>query len=245
MSEQKNEQNFHSDIGQVAGESIVNHTNGPTQSNIITIHGAAPPEPPAPITELQRKAIGAKVAQIAERGGVEKIHVYRIILTHFGVNRIRELPKTDFHATMAFLDELEKGGDDASSEGDAAEEGDGALCGAPGAQAIHIHPAPCQGCIGLTDELGLVERQARAARVWAGAAMSALFVGVIGVAAAFYTGHIEAKGRFERKACYFGSGIYSVGSVLPVAGSKTRECLPNVDGSGAHWETIGSPSSRK
>ncbi|SUD65877.1 Uncharacterised protein [Pandoraea pnomenusa] len=123
MSEQKNEQNFHSDIGQVAGESIVNHTNGPTQSNIITIHGAAPPEPPAPITELQRKAIGAKVAQIAERGGVEKIHVYRIILTHFGVNRIRELPKTDFHATMAFLDELEKGGDDASSEGDASRRG--------------------------------------------------------------------------------------------------------------------------
>lgn len=237
-----NEQNFHSDVGQVAAGSIVNNTHGPSQSNVITIHGTAQPETPAPITEFQRKAIAAKVDQVAKLGGVEKIDVYRIVLTEFGVNRIRELPKADYRPTMDMLDGLEKNVDEAPTDQESSEEV--SPVNAPGS-AIHIHPAPCQGCVGLTGELGLVERQARAARLWAGAMASALFAGVLVVASAFYTGNIEAKGRLAKQVCHFGSGVYSVGSVLPVAGSKTRECMPDSTSGGAHWETIATPASRK
>lgn len=242
MSEQKkNEQNFHSDIGQVAGESIVNHTNGPTQSNIITIHGAAPPEKPPTITDLQRRAILAKAKPIAQAGGVELLDIYGMIFTRFGIERILELPRAQFLDAMAFLNDLEKG--ESSSDSIAEEEPNAAAHSH--APAIHFHPAPCQGCVGLTGELALVEKQARAARVWAGAAITVLFAVSAALAGAFYTGHIEAKGRFGREACYFGSGVYSVGSVLPVAGSKTRECLPHANGRGAHWETVGTPSTKR
>ncbi|APD12633.1 hypothetical protein [Pandoraea sputorum] len=240
-----NEQNFHSDVGQVAGGSIVNTTHGPSQSNVITINGAPRNEPLPTITDLQRQAIKAKAEPIAEAGGVELVHVYRIIFTRFGIERILDLPKVEFMAALSFLDELEKNNAVGLNDSWAVDAPSGPYDASRVAPTIHFHPTPCQGCIGLTGELGLVERQARAARVWAGVAMSVLFAGAIGITAAFYTGQIEAKGRSGRDACYFGSGVYSVGSVLPIAGSKTRECLPNLDGPGAHWETIGTPANKK
>lgn len=240
-----NEQNFHSDVGQVAGGSIVNTTSGPMQSNVITIHGAALSEPPVPITELQRKAIGAKVAQVAEQGGVEMIHVYRIILTQFGVNRIRELPKADYLATMSLLEELEKSGGDSPTTPDSIESEAEPLAACPDPQAIHNHSAACHGYVALCGELSRMERRVRTTRLWAGAMVSALFAGVLAVLAAFYTSTIEAKGRYSKQVCHFGSGVYSVGSVLTVTGSKSRECLPDPDRMSAHWEPINTSSGRR
>ncbi|RRW94273.1 hypothetical protein [Pandoraea apista] len=236
-----NEQNFHSDVGQVAGGSIVNTTHGPSQSNVITINGMAPPEKPPTITDLQRQAIRAKAQPIAEAGGIELLDIYRIVFTRFGIERIRELPRAEFLNAMAFLSDLEKG----ESDSDSAAEEEPSAATTSHVPAIHFHPAPCQGCVGLTGELALVEKQARAARVWAGTAITALFAVSAAVAGAFYTGSIEAKARIGKQVCHFADGVYSVGSVLPIAGSKTRECLPDAEGNGAHWETVGTPVTKR
>ncbi|MBN4667194.1 hypothetical protein HUS70_17020 [Pandoraea nosoerga] len=237
------EQNFTGDVGQVAAGDAVHHTYGPSQSNVITIHSAAQPEPPAPITEFQRKAIAAKVDQVAKLGGVEKIDVYRIVLTEFGVNRIRELPKADYRATMDMLDGLEKNVNEAPSDAESSEDVE--PVSAPGS-AIHIHPAPCQGCVGLSDQLKASARHTSVARRWAVAmAFSAVAVSVV-LGTGLATGRLEAKGISDgAMRCHFEGRTYSPGSVITIPASTVRECLPDANGRGAHWANVGPATKRR
>ncbi|VVD78181.1 hypothetical protein [Pandoraea fibrosis] len=237
-----NEQNFNNDIGQVAGGDVVHNNNGPTQSNVITINGAAPPEKPPTITSLQRRAIFTKAKPIAMAGGVKVLDIYGMIFTQFGIERIVELPRAEFLDAMAFLSDLEKGDSDSDT---AADEESGAVAQSP-APAIHVHSVPCHGCVGLSDHLKTSTRQTVVARRWSVAMAFSAAVVTVGVGAGLATGRLEAKGITDSVIrCEFEGQSYSPGSLITIPSSVVRECLPDVQGHGAHWANVASASKRR
>ncbi|VVE71547.1 hypothetical protein PAN31117_04091 [Pandoraea anapnoica] len=241
------EQHFTGDVGQVAAGNAVSHTHGPSQRNVINIHNGASTVPSAPITELQRRAIAAKVFEVSNASDLDTIDIYRIILAEFGAEKIRELPKSEYRAAMELLAQLEK----EAGAGPSTETRETLT-------VIEAHPQPviapvnsesyqdCPHCVDATARVDHAIRKMKTARTLAGVMTSALLVVLVGGAVLTYTGTPKAKSLVPTPpVCQFGGAAYSIGSVVAAQGSKARECKPDAKGAGAHWEVSAQPSVKR
>lgn len=89
------------ELGQLVTGGTVNEGSKSHLSNILNL--SLNGKEPRPITDLQRKAISAKVNDLLSISGLARLDVYKIILTDTGVDKIAELPRDSYHDVMAML----------------------------------------------------------------------------------------------------------------------------------------------
>lgn len=93
-------QKFSGEVGQVAGRDVKS-SNAHANVNIHLHNGT---ESKRYISDRQRRAIAAKVFELEERTGVEKLIVYRRLMTCFRFQSMDELPRDVFERVMRYLD---------------------------------------------------------------------------------------------------------------------------------------------
>ncbi|WP_028206600.1 hypothetical protein [Paraburkholderia nodosa] len=93
-------QKFTGEVGQVAGRDVKSSN---AQAN-VNIHLHSGEESKRYISDRQRRAIAAKVFELEERTGVEKLIVYRRLMTCFKFQSMDELPRDLFERVMRYLD---------------------------------------------------------------------------------------------------------------------------------------------
>lgn len=242
------EQHFTGDVGQVAAGNAVSHTHGPSQRNVINIHNGASATPSAPITELQRRAIAAKVFEVSNASDLDTIDIYRIILAEFGAEKIRELPKSEYRAAMELLAQLEK---EAGAVPSPAQVDAPSPSSPPSAIPVAVE-APhepqdysCPHCAKHKGNLDAEIERARKARRLSNIVISLLAIFSVGSAAMAYSGALSAKGPTSAPVCKFDNGVYSVGSIVAVGGNKSRECVLGTDGTQARWEAVSPATARR
>lgn len=240
------EQHFTGDVGQVAAGNAVSHTHGPSQRNVINIHNGATAAPSAPITELQRRAIAAKVFEVSNASDLDTIDIYRIILAEFGAEKIRELPKSEYRAAMELLAQLEKEAGAAPSPIQVDDPSPFTISTPPTVET-RLEPADhlCPHCAEHKRNLVAVLDQSRNARRLSGIVISVLALFAAGSAAMTYSGALSATGPTSEPVCRFNNGAYSIGSVVAVGGNKSRECVLGADGNQTRWESVNPSPSRR
>ncbi|QCX49852.1 hypothetical protein [Ralstonia pseudosolanacearum] len=238
------------DAGQVVagdathdGASATNHL-----SNVITIHngkGDQAPEPSRKINDLQRKRIASKVHEVMNATGMEKLEVYRIILTDFGLDEIRDLPRNQFKAVMEMLErwiteEREEPVIEASSAPTPSEK-----------ESQVIPNVPCIGCTAVESQLTRMRRWVMAAVCLAlaagGAAGYAVFpsAGVSAGTPASGSGSGSANAIADRSAtCQHDGKVYSRGSVTRMSDNTLYVCSASDNGA-ASWEAARDAAKRR
>jgi len=91
------------DVAQLITGGTVYEGSNPQLSNVFNLSFGANAD--RSITDLQRKAIAYRVGEVLSATGLERIDVYKVILTDFGVDKLGELPRDSFHEVMALLDQ--------------------------------------------------------------------------------------------------------------------------------------------
>lgn len=94
------DQKFSGGVGQVAGRDVKNSNS---QAN-VSIHLHNGENAKRYISDRQRRAIGAKVFELEAKTGVEKLIVYRRLMTRFKFQSMDEMPRDMFERVMRYLD---------------------------------------------------------------------------------------------------------------------------------------------
>ncbi|MDO3621791.1 hypothetical protein Q3O98_11840 [Ralstonia pseudosolanacearum] len=234
------------DAGQVVagdathdGASATNHL-----SNVITINngkGDQAPEPSRKINDLQRRRIASKVHEVMNATGMEKLEVYRIILTDFGLDEIRDLPRNQFKAVMEMLERW------------IAEESEEPVIETSSAPASSeresqvIPDVPCIGCTAVESRLTRMRR-------WMIAAVSlALAAGGAAGYAVFTPARVSAGTPANGSAiavagssatCQHDGKVYSRGSVTRMSDNTLYVCSASDNGA-ASWEVARDAAKRR
>ncbi|MDB0543511.1 hypothetical protein LBW62_19915 [Ralstonia solanacearum] len=237
------------DAGQVVagdathdGASATNHL-----SNVITINngkGDHAPEPIRKINDLQRRRIASKVHEVMDAIGMEKLEVYRIILTDFGLDEIRDLPRNQFKAVMETLERW------IAEEREEREEPVIETSSAPASPERESQVIPTGPCIGCT----AVESQLTRMRRWVVAAVGlALAAGGAAGYAVFTPAGVSAgtlaRGSANAIAgsaatCQHDGKVYSRGSVTRMSDNTLYVCSAS-DSGAASWEVARDAAKRR
>ncbi len=237
------------DAGQVVagdathdGASATNHL-----SNVITINngkGDHAPEPIRKINDLQRRRIASKVHEVMDAIGMEKLEVYRIILTDFGLDEIRDLPRNQFKAVMETLERW------IAEEREEREEPVIETSSAPASSEKEnpvIPNAPCIGCTAVESQLTRVRRWVVAAVGLAlaagGAAGYAVFTHV-GVSAGTPASGSANAIAGSAATCQHDGKVYSRGSVTRMSDNTLYVCSAS-DSGAASWEVARDAAKRR
>lgn len=176
------------------------------------------------ITDLQRKAIAYRVGEVLSATGLERIDVYKVILTDFGVDKLGELPRDSFHEVMALLDRWVR--DPLNVPHSSSLAHPFALTGDPGSSSEPSSPSG--GSPHRNTTIVISNRH---------------LLSAIGVASALLCGAWLAGVGLSQDptVCQFDGRAFSVGSVVKMEGLK-RECQRITD-DGPEWASPTSESA--
>ncbi|MHA6907325.1 hypothetical protein ACQUJS_02650 [Ralstonia pseudosolanacearum] len=217
------------DAGQVvAGNATHDGATANNQlNNVITINSGKAEQAATPaknITDLQRRQISAKVDEVMAATGESKLDVYREVLTDFGIEEIRQLPRDQYKAVMTMLDRWV-----AEARGESVNDG----TQQPAEHPMHSN-TPCVGCTAVSQQL------ARTRRVLS-------IVGAVALAAACVAGYaalaparatdaaVVASGRGS--LCNHDGKAYSLGSVTRMSDNVVYRCSAVEGSTNAVWES--------
>jgi len=113
------------DAGQVVGGDVIEapRTAAVATGNVMNIRVGPEAAPEKCITDLQRKAILDKVDRVCSATGLIRLEVYGRVFVEFGLERIVELPRSQFRPVMDLLDRwLMEQEEAAAMPGDAADD---------------------------------------------------------------------------------------------------------------------------
>ncbi|MFP4894513.1 alpha/beta hydrolase [Paraburkholderia sp. EG304] len=134
-------QKFSGEVGQVAGRDVKSSN---AQANVnIHLHNGA--ESRRYISDRQRRAIAAKVFELEAQTGVEKLIVYRRLMTRFKFQSMDEMPRDLFERVVRYLDGWLRNGT------------------ADQAAASHADPASKEGIPAAPSQVAPIEQQASGA----------------------------------------------------------------------------------
>ena len=225
------------DAGQVvAGNATHDGATANNQlNNVITINNGKAEQGAQPaknITDLQRRQISAKVDEVMAASGESKLDVYRAVLTDFGIEEIRLLPRDQYKAVMAMLDRWV-----AEVRGESVNDG----AQRPAAQAVSPH-TQCVSCTAVSHQLARTSRAlcvvGLVALAAAGMAVYAAYASTSGPDAAVAAG--GASG-----VCHHDGKAFSLGSVTRMGDSSFYKCAV-VDGAvSPSWESAGNSTKKR
>lgn len=210
------------DVAQLITGGTVYEGSNPQLSNVFNLSFGSNAD--RAITDLQRKAIAYRVGEVLSATGLERIDVYKVILTDFGVDKLGELPRDSFHEVMALLDRWVK--DPLKVPHSSSLAHPFALTGDPG--SANEPSPPSSGSTGRNTTIIISNRQL----VCSIAAAGALLVGAWLAGLGFSQTPI---------VCQFNGKAFSVGSVLKMEGFK-RVCQRTTD-DGPEWADPTSESA--
>jgi hypothetical protein len=210
------------DVAQLITGGTVYEGSSPQLSNVFNLSFGANTD--RAITDLQRKAIAYRVGEVLSATGLERIDVYKVILTDFGINKLGELPRDSFHEVMALLDRWVK--DPLKVPPSSSKHSHPyALIDGPGSSR---EPPPSDGAMGRNTTIVISNRHLFSAIGVAGALLCGVWLAGVGLSQ-------------DPTVCQFDGRAFSVGSVLKMEGLK-RECQRTTD-EGPEWAAPTSESA--
>ncbi|GAC1413233.1 MAG: hypothetical protein NVSMB6_15250 [Burkholderiaceae bacterium] len=217
------EQEFKGDVGQ----NVFGNVNEALRlQNVVNLNIAKDAPEVQTITDFQRERISTLVKDLVSITGDHTLDVYRIILTDFGIEKIRQLPRERYKEVVATLDKWIVDAKDATRN--ASEK--------PDVEKLEIEmhsPATCLGCIEKSASYSRLQRSSRGQ-------LAALVFCLGGCGWLLYkmpttteAAPITVTSRENR--CYLDGKIYSAGITVQTAAGLMQECLPATDQTSAMW----------
>ena len=210
------------DVAQLITGGTVNEGSNPQLSNVFNLSFGANAD--RAITDLQRKAIAYRVGEVLSVTGHERIDVYKVILTDFGVDKLGELPRDSFHEVMALLDRWVK--DPLNVPRSSSLSHPYALIGDPG--STREPSSPSDGAMSRNTTIVISNRHLFSSIGLAGALLCGVWL-------------VGFGGPQGPSVCQFDGRAFSIGSVLKMEGIK-RECQRTTD-DGPEWADPTSESA--
>lgn len=204
------------DVAQLVTGGTVVEGSSPHMSNVLNLSFGS--KEVRTITDLQRKEIATRVGEVLSITGLERLDVYKVILTDFGVDKLAELSRDSYHEVMALLDGWVREAKGLPPPRATAPSLISALIGAPSPNNAPQPPADSSSCHGIARHL-----------------VGLYLLGAFGVAGAIIGGMLLlGLGQPQGPAlCHFDGNLYSVGSVVKMGG-RERECQRTTE-DGPEW----------
>lgn len=238
-------QKFEGSIGQVAGRDVKSNS---AQTNVnIHLHNGA--ESKRYISERQRRAIGAKVFELEGKTGVEKLIVYRRLMTRFKFQSMDEMPRDLFERVMRYLDGWIRNG--TAEQAPAPTQPDvnqtpatNSQPAAPASTQTEQHASPIAATPRVSEPTGAHRPEKRKSLRFA------VLVGVASLAGAgalYVAAHrpvLSAQPSLSDTAlhCEYGGKRYTIGSIVRQEGFRQR-CEATAERR-AEWQPITSSGRR-
>jgi len=204
-------------------------------NNVITINNGKAEqaaEPAKNITDLQRRQISAKVDEVMAASGESKLDVYRQVLTEFGIEEIRHLPRDQYKAVVAMLERWV-----AESRGESVNDGSKQSAEHP----LHTN-TPCIGCTAVAQQLTRVRRALSVV-----GAIALAGVGVAGYAALTPNAapDVALQGNTAGSVCHHDGKAYSLGGVARMSDNVVYRCSTADGSANAVWESTREAGKRR
>nr|WP_198985038.1 hypothetical protein [Herbaspirillum sp. ASV7] len=213
------------DLSQLIGG---NFHEAPRQNNVVNFNVGSDKVPVQTLTDLQRKRISALVRDLCAITQEDTLDVYRVILTEFGAERMRDMPRDRYHDVVAQVERW------------IAENKQGAQRGSQPAteiaeisqtQAANATLHRCEACREKDISYKRLQRVSR------GQWILATILGIVCGWLLYKVPMPAENSTAPDRHCLYDGKPYSVGSTLKIAGGMLRECLPDSSGA-ASWNEL-------
>ncbi|WP_156894709.1 hypothetical protein [Janthinobacterium sp. 1_2014MBL_MicDiv] len=195
----------------------------PRLSNVVTLHVGDKEKDVELITSYQRTNIKLLVDRLAALIGVEEIKIYRGLITDYGLQKFKELPRSKYQEVKAIL---EARIEDASTPAALPAT---PFIGAKSNPAVP-HPVhtvlPCIACVEKSLSFSRLQRTSRFQ-------LAALIACLSACAWLLYKVQADVSPAKDGK-CYIAGKAYSVGHVERTRG-KAMECVAPLGNTPAMW----------
>jgi hypothetical protein len=217
---------FSGDVGQNVFGNIV---EAPRLNNVVTLHLGAEKVDVELITDFQRRRINALVKDLSALTGEHPLDVYRIIITDFGLKKIKELPLARYSEVKNLLETWIKDAKSADIPTDQVE----AL------SEITVSPRTvvkgnaensCKVCEERAANIGKLQRTARVRLILL--SMSLAACGWL-----LYKSPVSGEPSTSSvdRRCYIAGKSYSIGHIEKPRGGVPVECVGAIGDMPAMW----------
>ncbi|MED5594511.1 hypothetical protein [Janthinobacterium sp. P210006] len=217
---------FSGDVGQNVFGNIV---EAPRLNNVVTLHLGAEKIDVELITDFQRRRINALVKDLSALTGDHPLDVYRIIITDFGLKKIKELPLARYSEVKNLLETWIK---DAKSADIPTDQGEAILeiPASPRLVAAGNVENSCQICEERAANLNKLQRTARVRLILLSMCLAACgwLLYKSPVSGESSTSSVDSK-------CYIAGKSYSTGHIEKSRGSVPVECVGATGDLPAMW----------
>lgn len=241
------EQKFGGDIGQVAGRDVKNNA---AQANVnIHLHNGA--ESKRYISDRQRRAIAAKIYDLEATTGVEKLIVYRRLMTRFNFQSMDQMPRDLYERVTRYLDGwIRNGSADQTAPSVAQQEFGRPMSEAPRPPEPTDSQAAAVAQTALSATLGGAaavprqppKRRTSPAVVSLGITASIVFAGALYVATNRADVSAQIPPAETSPHCEYAGQRYTVGSIVRQEG--IRQKCDAAPGRSAAWQPVTASGRR-
>lgn len=206
------------DVSQLVTGNVVHEAPATVQqqNNHVTYNLQSAPEPKY-LSWRQRQTISGKVDEVAHAEGVERLVIYKTLLSDHGALNMKVMPADRFRAIM---DDLAVWLSEAKSRNTAANDGT---------------PAPGEDLSPATAGDPSVGTPAQSARSKIGALHWLISICAAGAGAFLMWDKVAAETHSTSDVCHFEGKAYSVGSVTTMPPAGVYECQAAADDAPSKW----------
>lgn len=212
------------DVAQLIGGNV---NEAPRQNNVVNFNVGSDKGPVQTLTDLQRKRIAGLVRELCAITQEETLDVYRVILTEFGAERMKDMPRERYHGVVAQVERW------------IAENKQGTQKASPVAANVDSSEpeqttvAPAHHCDTCSEKDISYARLQRVSRgQWA---LSAILAAGCGLLLYKMPAPADASPTVDHR-CFYEGRPYTAGSTIKEAGGKLKECSIDADRHIASWE---------
>lgn len=217
---------FSGDVGQNVFGNII---EAPRLNNVVTLHMGAEKVDVELITDFQRRRINTLVKDLSALTGDHPLDVYKMIITDFGLKKIKELPLARYAEVKVLLETWIK---DAKSAESPADQGEAR----PTIQASPRHVVggdvdiACKVCEERATNITKLQRTARVRLIL-------LCVSIAGCGWLLYKTPVagDLSSSAADSKCYIAGKSYSIGHIEKSRGIAPVECVGATENMPAMW----------
>ncbi|WP_148664553.1 hypothetical protein [Herbaspirillum robiniae] len=212
------------DVAQLIGGNV---NEAPRQNNVVNFNVGGDKGPVQTLTDLQRKRIAGLVRELCAITQEDTLDVYRVILTEFGAERMKDMPREKYHDVVAQVERW------------IAENKQGAHKTSPAAlrvaasepeQPIAETAHHCDTCSEKDRSYSRLQRVSRGQ--WMLSGTLAIVCGLLLYKMPTSADAATSPGQH----CFFQGSPYTAGSTIKSPGGVLRECVYDETHETMMWE---------
>lgn len=218
------------DVSQLVTGNVVHEAPATVhQQNNHVVYNISKSGEPEYLHWHQRRAISARVDEVAQAEGMDRLAVYRVILDHHDARSMKTMPA---HRYRAIMDDLAVWLQEAKSRQPAEVDSPNSTGGAQPDRASPVAPSPA------------AHAAPKKRRINAHALHWTLSLLAFSACGFLIWKHVEMQGQTPPGACHFDGKVFSVGSIAAMPPQGLYECAAGHDPAAApHWTATRNPSS--